>query len=167
MKIGINFPGFNISAKGLSIQRKRMNLIAENIANADVTRTADGQPYQRKFLEIRDNQSPFANNLSVEQSILPLNVNDQAHISEPASSLDINGNPAGTGLKTQVTTDNSQGPVVYDPHNPNADAKGYVQESNVNVITEMVDMISATRSYESNLTALNASKQMVKDSLEI
>ena len=167
MKIGINFPGFNISAKGLSIQRKRMNLIAENIANADVTRMANGQPYQRKFLEIKDDQNRFANNLTMQQSVLPLNVTDQAHISVPASSIDINGNPAGTGLTTQVETDQEQGALVYDPHDPNADSKGYVQESNVNIVTEMVDMISATRSYESNLTALNASKQMVKDSLEI
>jgi len=167
MKIGINFPGFNISAKGLSIQRKRMNLIAENIANADVTRMGNGQPYQRKFLEIKDDQNQFANNLNVEQAVIPLNVNNEAHISIPASSLDINGNSSGTGMTTQVSTDEQQGPIVYDPHNPNADAKGYVQESNVNIVSEMVDMISATRSYESNLTALNASKQMVKDSLEI
>ncbi len=167
MKIGINFPGFNISAKGLSIQRKRMNLIAENIANADVTRMANGQPYQRKYLEIKDDQNQFANNLTMQQSVLPLSVNDEAHIPIPASSLQINGNSEGTGLTTQVETDQHQGTIVYDPHNPNANAQGYVQESNVNIVTEMVDMISATRSYESNLTALDASKQMVKDSLEI
>lgn len=166
MKIGINFPGFNISAKGLSIQRKRMNLIAENIANADVTRMANGQPYQRQYLEIKDTQNPFSENLSSVQSTLPLAVTDQAHIAEP--SLDMGGgNNSGTGLTTKVVTDSKPGELVYEPNSPDADANGYVQQSNVNIVTEMVDMISATRSYESNLTALNSAKQMVKDSLEI
>ncbi len=165
MKIGISFPGFNISAKGLSIQRKRMNLIAENIANADVTRMANGQPYQRQYLEIKDTQNPFSSNLSTEQSTLPLAVTDQAHIALPSLSPD--NNYSGTGLTSKVVTDSKPGDLVYSPDSPDADANGYVQQSNVNIVTEMVDMISATRSYESNLTALNASKQMVKDSLEI
>lgn len=166
MKIGINFPGFSISAKGLSIQRKRMNLIAENIANADVTRMANGQPYQRKFLEIKDTQNPFAGSLTAEQSTLPLITTDQAHIAQP-ELIQGNTNINGTGLSTKEVTDQKPGELVYNPNSPYADAKGYVQESNVNIVTEMVDMISATRSYESNLTALNSSKQMVKDSLEI
>ena len=70
MKINGTFPGFDISAQGLSIQRKRMNLIAENIANADVTRTADGQPYKRKFLEVVAKQNPYTNSLPSESPSL-------------------------------------------------------------------------------------------------
>ncbi|MHB1687310.1 MAG: flagellar basal body rod protein FlgC [Ignavibacteriaceae bacterium] len=166
MKINGNFPGFNISAKGLSIQRKRMDLIAENIANADVTRTADGQPYKRKFLEVVAKQNPFTNNLTPESPTLGLEVTDQAHISNPEIiQNDISANNSGFNYKE--VTDQKLGDVVYMPDNPNANAQGYVQESNVNIVTEMVDMISASRSYEANLTALNSSKQMVKDSLGI
>lgn len=166
MKINGTFPGFDISAQGLSIQRKRMNLIAENIANADVTRTSDGQPYKRKFLEIVAKQNPFPSNLSSNTPTLSLEVNDQAHISAP----EIVQNESGVNNSAFIDkekTDQKPGDVVYQPDSPNADAKGYVQESNVNIVTEMVDMISASRSYEANLTALNTSKQMVKDSLGI
>ena len=165
MKIGGNFPGFDISAKGLSVQRKRMNLIAENIANADVTRTADGQPYKRKFLTVSQKQNVFSDNL-IQATTLPLRTTDQSHIS---NILTPESSPAddSANLVSKETVDQAPGEVVYMPDNPNADKNGYVQESNVNIVNEMVDMISATRSYEANLTALNSSKQMIKDSLEI
>ena len=166
MKINSNFPGFDISAKGLSIQRKRMNLIAENIANADVTKTADGQPYQRKYLQIVASPNQFANNLSSEQNTLQMNVTEPGHIQSP-EMVSFQSSGTGSGLSVKEVTDQKQGDVVYDPANPDANANGYVEESNVNIVTEMVDMISASRSYEANLTALNSSKQMVKDSLEI
>ncbi len=166
MKIGPTFPGFDVSAQGLSIQRKRMNIIAENIANADVTRTADGQPYQRKYLEVTASQNPFANDLVSETSTLQLKVTEPGQISSPEIlQPGMNSNlPVDT---SKEVTDRTPGDEVYEPDNPNANAKGYVQQSNVNIVTEMVDMISASRSYEANLTALNSSKQMAKDSLEI
>ncbi len=166
MKIGPTFPGFDISAQGLSIQRKRMNIIAENIANADVTRMADGQPYQRKYLEVTASQNPFSNDLASETSTLQLNVTEPGHI----SSSEIIQPGMNNNLpvdKSKEVTDRTPGDLVYEPDNPDANAKGYVRESNVNIVTEMVDMISASRSYEANLTALNSSKQMAKDSLEI
>ncbi|HUX60463.1 MAG TPA: flagellar basal body rod protein FlgC [Ignavibacteriaceae bacterium] len=166
MKINGTFPGFDISAQGLSIQRKRMNLIAENIANADVTRTSDGQPYKRKFLEIVAKQNPFPNNLPTDTPTLSLEVNNGAHISNTEIPQNVAGGNAGAFIDKEMT-DQKPGDIVYQPDSPNADSKGYVQESNVNIVTEMVDMISASRSYEANLTALNTSKQMVKDSLGI
>jgi len=72
-----------------------------------------------------------------------------------------------TGLKAEVLEDQVQGERIFMPNHPDADDKGFVEMSNVNIITEMVEMISATRSYEANLTALNSAKQMAKDSLEI
>ena len=166
MKIGPTFPGFDVSAQGLSIQRKRMNIIAENIANADVTRTADGQPYQRKYLKVTASQNPFSNDLASENNTLQLNVTEPGHISSPEIlSSSTNDNLPDTSSKEM--TDRTPGDIVYAPDNPDANANGYVQESNVNIVTEMVDMISASRSYEANLTALNSSKQMTKDSLEI
>ena len=165
MKIGCNFPGFDISAKGLSIQRKRMDLIAENIANADVTRTADGQPYKRKLLVVSQKQNVFSNVL-IQASTLPLETTDEAHISN-IMNPEVSPTEDSANLVSKETVDQTPGQVVYMPDNPNADKNGYVQQSNVNIVTEMVDMISATRSYEANLTALNSSKQMIKDSLEI
>lgn len=166
MKISSLFPGFSISAKGLSIQRKRMNLIAENIANADVTRSADGKPYQRKFLKVTAKDNLFANDLVRESSNLKLNTTNGAHIADPEIPPVYNNN-GQYSLNFSENTDQAPGEVVYDPGNPNANSDGYVEESNVNIVNEMVDMISASRSYEANLTALNSSKQMVKDSLEI
>jgi flagellar basal-body rod protein FlgC len=165
LKIANNFPGFNISASGLSIQRKKMNIIAENIANADV-RNANGIPYKRKFLTVIQKQDPFQFQGIPVQSTLQLNTTNKDHISvTPEISMDnIDDN---SSLVSNEQQDNSQGELVYDPDNPNANEKGYVENSNVNIINEMVQMIAATRSYEANLTALNSSKQMVKDSLEI
>ena len=166
MKIGNNFPGFNISAKGLSIQRKKMNIIAENIANADV-RNSNGIPYKRKFLTIIQKQDPFRFQGIPPQSTLQLNTTNKDHISvSPEISLDNFANDDSSLISNQQQ-DNSPGELVYDPDNPNANSKGYVEQSNVNIINEMVQMIAATRSYEANLTALNSSKQMAKDSLEI
>jgi len=166
MKIGNMFPGFSISAEGLSLQRKRMELIAENIANADVTRTADGQPYKRKFLTVSEKQNMFSNNLTTETGTLKLNTTEPSHIANPQFLQPQNLNGANSIVSKEVT-DQTPGDMVYMPDSPFANEKGYVQESNVNIVTEMVDMISASRSYEANLTALNSSKQMVKDSLGI
>jgi flagellar basal-body rod protein FlgC len=165
MKIGGNLSGFDISAKGLSIQRKKMNLIAENIANADTVRTQDGQPYQRKSLEVTQKQDIFLSKLSAGNQTLKLNVTNENHISAPVQSTEINGNEQE--LNFNEIKDTKEGDIVYMPDHPDANEEGYVQMSNVNIITEMVDMIAASRSYEANLTALNASKQIAKDSLEI
>jgi flagellar basal-body rod protein FlgC len=165
MKIGPSFSGFDISAKGLSVQRKRMNLIAENIANADVTKTSDGQPYKRKYFQITASKNQFADNLTTEGKNIQLNVTEVGHIPFPEATPLINN--SDKALSVNEVTDQKQGNLVYMPDNPDANADGYVEESNVNIVTEMVDMISATRSYEANLTALNSSKQLTKDSLEI
>ena len=166
MKIGGNFSGFDISAQGLSVQRKKMNLIAENIANADTTRTADGQPYKRKFLTVQENQEQFGNNLIDVGRTMSLNTTNSDHISNPADTP-FQVSDSENEMKVNETTDQSAGDVVYMPDSPDADENGYVQTSNVNIITEMVDMIAASRSYEANLTALNSSKQIAKDSMEI
>ena len=86
MKIGGNFTGFDISAQGLSVQRKKMNLIAENIANADTTRTEDGKPYQRKFLSVEQQQDQFSNNLVSAGRSIRLNTTNNDHISNPSGT---------------------------------------------------------------------------------
>ncbi len=158
--------GLGISARGMGIQRKKMELISQNIANADSVRNTNGQPYQRKVLNVQQEQDSFAANLSVEGQLLKLNRSNSNHFSTN-SSESIALPEMKSDLNISETIDQKPGEVVFMPEHPDADEKGYVQMSNVNVINEMVDMIAATRSYEANLTALNSSKQMIKDSLEI
>lgn len=167
MKIIESLFGLGASARGMSIQRKKMDLISQNIANADTVRTENGEPYKRKFLKVETDQNKFANSLSMEGQLLQLNTTSKGHIAASAGQQDLSF-PAEMG-KVQVDElqDQKEGDLVYMPDHPDANEKGYVEMSNVNVINEMVDMIAATRSYEANLQALNSTKQMVKDSLEI
>ncbi|MFO7445009.1 MAG: flagellar basal body rod protein FlgC [Ignavibacteriaceae bacterium] len=165
MKIGGNLTGFNISAEGLSVQRKKMNLIAENIANVDSVRDENGRPYQRKFLKVVQNEKAFFNNSNENGIRIKLAATKGDHFVTSSEPVKIQ-NPS-TGIAADELIDGRRGEMVYMPENPDADPEGYVQMPNVNIITEMTDMIAATRSYEANLTALNAAKQIAKDSLEI
>jgi flagellar basal-body rod protein FlgC len=163
LKVGLNFNGFNISAKGMSVQRKKMDLVAENIANMDTTKTKSGKPYQRKFLVA--NAETKYENVQVSKNSIQLKTTDPEHFRQEIEQQPLNNqNPP---IKTKEVEDTSAGSMVYMPDHPDANEKGYVMMPNVNIITEMVDMIAASRGYESNLTAFNASKQMAKDSLEI
>ena len=147
------FNTMNISASGLTAQRLRMDTIAENIANVNTTRTADGGPYQRKtviFEEMRDND-PF--------SLVFTNLFGNGG-SVPA--------PQGMGVRvTGVVEDESPGLLQYDPTHPDADEEGYVRMPNVNIVEEMVNMIAASRSYEANITAMGVARTMTNRTLEI
>ncbi|MCL6599597.1 flagellar basal body rod protein FlgC [Alicyclobacillus macrosporangiidus] len=138
-----------ISASGLTAQRLRMDVIASNIANAQTTRTPEGGPYRRRVVELEPVNAPtFAEVLA----------GASAGAGEPV---------AGAGVRVAgVVTDPSPFPVVYDPSNPDA-VNGYVQMPNVDISTEMVDMVAAARAYEANVTAFNAGKQMQMDALSI
>lgn len=165
MKLQGNFSGFQLSSKGLSLQRKKMDIIAQNIANAETTRTETGQPYKKKILKapIIANSQPAANQ-SLEQ--LRLLTTRQEHY----MNKNVNTSPGSSfnsDLNAEIIEDSSIGDLIFMPNHPDADEKGYVEASNVSIINEMVEMIEATRNYEANLKALNASKEMIKDSLEI
>lgn len=141
---------FDISASALTAQRLRMDVAAANIANADVSRSrlVNGQwvPYQRKMVVLESKQpSRF----------------DQAL----RTAL---GQSPGQGVRVAgIVEDRTPFKRVYDPTHPDADAEGYVQMPNVDVLKEMVDLMSASRSYEASVTALNASKAMYMKALEI
>ncbi len=165
MKIGDNFLGFAISSKGLSIQRKKMNLIAENLANGNTVRTEEGKPVNRKILTVKQKETPFSNSLNDVVSTIKLSTTNPNHIALP-SNFEVSTQQSN-GLEFNVKEDTKQGDIVYMPEHPDANEEGYVQLSNINTINEMIDMIAATRSYEANLTAFNSSKQMAKDSLDI
>ncbi len=145
------FTAMNTSASGLSMQRLRMDVISQNIANATTTKTAEGTPYRRKTITVAEKQAGSGSKFS---KILKDKIK--------------NGKAAGEGVNvTEIVEDQAPFKKVYDPGNPEADEEGYVEMPNVNVIEEMVNMISASRSYEANVTAINASKAMAQKALEI
>lgn len=165
MKVAGNFSGFDTSARGLSLQRKRMDLIAENIANADTSRADNGEPYKRKYLRVVSSPASFDNQLNTEGGKMRLNISNSNHVRPNEGGANISRNREAANY--EILEDDERGEVIFMPNHPDADDSGYIETSNVNVITEMVEMISASRTYEANLTAFNASKQMAKDALEI
>jgi flagellar basal-body rod protein FlgC len=169
MKTDMLFSSMNISASGLRAERKRMNAVAENIANADTTKTKEGGPYQRQYVTFHTASSnAFTATLPPAQaSIVPLaSTSDGITIGTGSLQADAFSDnlPNVTG---EVEKDSSPFKVIHDPTHPDADENGYVRMPNVNVVTEMVEMIAASRGYEANVTAINAGKQMAKDALDI
>jgi len=144
------FGGMEISATALTAQRMRMNVTAENLANATSTKGADGQPYRRKEVVLQS-------------------VADGGFGAALTRAIGSNsGSVAAGGVQVAaVTEDQTPGKMVYDPSHPDANADGYVQMPNVDTVTEMVDLIDAQRAYEANVTAMSASKQMFAKTLEI
>ncbi|HAN09871.1 MAG TPA: flagellar basal body rod protein FlgC [Clostridiales bacterium] len=151
------FSSMDISSSGLTAQRLRMDIISQNIANADTTRTEEGTPYRRKAVQFEEKQKSFSDVLNNKMKSMIGNSGD-----------DTAGEDVGAGVRvSKIVEDQSAFKKIYDPGNPDADAEGYVNMPNVNVIEEMVNMISASRTYEANVTAMNTSKSMALKALEI
>lgn len=134
------FQAMNISASGLSAERLRMDVVAGNIANQNTTRTENGEAYRRKIAVFSEQ---FVN------STVP-------------SKTQVSGVRA-----TEIIEDDSALQPVYDPTHPDANEEGYYYLPNVDVLNEMVDLMVASRAYEANVTAMNASKSMYMKALEI
>jgi flagellar basal-body rod protein FlgC len=166
MKIENFFSGMNISAAGMSAQRRRMNAIASNMANVETTRTAEGGPYKRKVITVTAND-PTNFNTRLQSAQSRLVTTDDRHIVVSEAVGESVSNPASGTIQTSEHEATDAFRMIYSPEHPDADAEGYVKYPNINIVTEMVDMISASRTYEANVTAINAAKQMAKDSLEI
>jgi flagellar basal-body rod protein FlgC len=137
----------DVSASGLTAQRLRLDIISQNIANAQTTRTEGGGPYQRQavIFETISNTKNFGTLLSNHKEKV---------------------NNGGVRV-SQIIKDQKESPLIYDPTHPDANEQGYVSMPNVNTVEEMVNMISASRSYEANVTAFNSMKSMVTKALEI
>lgn len=139
------FDAIDTAASGLSAERLRMDVVAENLANAQTTRGADGQPYRRKVVMLQEAGATFGSTL------------DGA----------MKGSRSGGVKVTQIAQDATPNRLVYDPGHPDADARGYVSMPNVQPVTEMVDLITASRGYEANVTVMQTAKQMFTKTLEI
>ncbi|NOX36606.1 MAG: flagellar basal body rod protein FlgC [Calditrichaeota bacterium] len=158
------FTALNISASGLSAQRKKLDAIASNIANANTTRTEDGQPYRRK-LTVMESETIPAFEKVLQKSRLQLEVTDRKHF--PFKKIVRVYSTETRGVRAEVQEDPTDFRRVYDPTHPDADEEGYVYYPNINVVSEMVEMISATRSYEANLSSIEAAKKMATEALRI
>jgi flagellar basal-body rod protein FlgC len=165
MKIARLLSGLDLSARGMRAQRRKMDAVAENIANIETTRTDKGGPYRRKIVSFKGGaQQTFARALSWYGA--KLSTTDGRHIPVGDATFSDTDQTMG-GIDTEQKEDQSQFKMVHDPGHPDADENGYVKMPNVNVVTEMVDMIAASRAFEANVTALSAAKGIAKDSLEI
>ena len=140
------FSALRIATTGLSVQRTRMNLTSSNLANVETTRTAEGGPYQRRSAVIA--AVPLSETF---EEVFGDALHDKTHGAEVVA----------------IAADGAQGRLVYDPSHPDANIDGYVEMPNVNPITEMVDMLTASRTYEANVTAVKAIKSMAQNALDI
>ncbi|MCI9271735.1 MAG: flagellar basal body rod protein FlgC [Dorea sp.] len=140
---------FDISASGLTAERQRLDIAAENLSNTNTTRTESGGPYRRKMVVLQE----------VPSTTFRTKFNNLLNRSTSA---------AKGGVKvTEIVEDQRDLNPVYDPDHPDADENGYVMKPNVDPVKETIDGMSATRSYEANITAFNAMKLMAQKALEI
>ena len=160
------FSTFDVNASGLSAQRYRMDIISQNVANANTTRTKDGTPYRRKVVtfEEKNQQTPFSrvlNEAKDRYSGTTLRVG--------SAFGTVPDQYTGSGVRVDKVTEDTWNDMkmVYDPSHPDADENGYVTYPNVNIVTEMTNMIDASRAYEANATAFSASKAMAQKGLEM
>jgi len=160
------FRAIEISASGLSAQRTKMNVVSENIANAQTTRTAEGGPYRRQRVRFSEQSdwAPFGKVL--KQASLGLRRTQRAHIANPSRSTSGRDNVSMVEAGSYVNPHDAP-KRVYDPAHPDADADGFVAMPNVNIVTEMVDMMVASRAYEANITAIESAKHMADKALNI
>jgi flagellar basal-body rod protein FlgC len=140
------FNSLSVSASGMTAERQRAEVLVENIANADTTRTANGGPYRRQdvVFQSQDVTSPFS-------SIFDSQMSSQG---------------AGVGI-SQIITDQSEPDRRYMPGHPDADKDGYVSYPKVNAAEDMVDLVGASRSYQANVSAISAVKDMIQRSIDL
>jgi flagellar basal-body rod protein FlgC len=134
-------PSVQITADALSAEKVRLDIVAQNIANAQTTRGPDGLPYQRRIVSFE---------------------------AELAQAANADGSGRLTGLRVaDITADTTLGPLIHNPSHPHADASGMVRMPNVNTTREMVDLITASRAYEANLSVVKTARQMAEQALKI
>jgi len=145
--MGSLFGMMSISASALSAERQRAEVTSANLANAETTHTDEGGPYVRKEVVFSEsNASPF-------QTVF----NRVGHLGQPSGAVQL----------SEVVDDTTPPVMRYEPGNPDANKDGYVAYPAINPVTEMVDLMGATRAYQLNASAVNAAKQMIQESIDI
>jgi flagellar basal-body rod protein FlgC len=148
----------DLSSSGMTAERLRMDVISNNLANVDTTHGADGQPFRRQNVLLSEGGTSFGDTLGMLES--------GASGKQIAQNLDEYSDLSGVHV-AGVVPDMTPFKTEYDPGNPDADARGYVKLPNVNVVSEMVDMMGASRAYEANVTAIQSAKSMAEQALGI
>ena len=152
------FRSLRIAASGLTAQRQRLETIATNIANAETTRGADGTPYRRRVVDLQSQAfAPGMTTAPTVETLFAMATPEGAASMDAAHGVDVSA----------IVEDASEGPLVYDPGHPDADANGYVRYPNVDTTQEMVDLLDARRIYEANATVFQSAKAMLRRSLDI
>ena len=155
---------FDIAGYGLSAQRVRVNTISSNIANAQTTRTEEGGPYRRREVVFK------AINFNDQYNKALEGMTTSASYEDPLDEGDFGKkvNPAIMSvIVDKIVRDDSKPKMKFEPNNPDADAKGYVAYPNINPVIEMADLVEATRSYQANVAAFQASKDMASSAISL
>jgi flagellar basal-body rod protein FlgC len=150
--------GMDVSTSGLVAQRRSMDAAAENLANAQTTRTETGDPYRRKVAVMQADAESFRENLYGAAG---------SSVSSVSATARREADTARTGVAASIHEDPSDFPMVYDPGHPDADENGMVRMPNVETAREMVTLLAASRAYEANLAALQASRKVAESSLNL
>lgn len=170
------FRSLGIAASGLDAQRLRMDIAAQNIANADVTRTPEGGPYRRKVVQLETATQPqFQSALqsAMAPALPPVTLPPVPGMPIPGAlplpgMSDLNAASTEFGVAVRgIAEDTAAGPRTYEPGHPDADAQGYVQRPNVRVTDEMVDLMDARRLFEANATVFQVAKAMLRRAIDI
>jgi len=164
MKAAPLFSSMDISATGLTAQRNRMNAIAQNIANTETTRTDEGGPYRRRITVLSSigQTKEFKALFTGEKMRLAVTNGDHLQPTYQRREQEM-----VQGVSSGEVIDQSPPRMIYNPSHPDANEDGYVAMPNINIVTEMVDMIAASRSYEANVTALQAAKANARTAIDI
>ena len=155
-----------ISSKGLSVQRAKMNVVAQNIANAETTETKEGGPYHRQRVVVKEDKVEGSFDTQMRAARVRLAGTHSQHLK---------GRAVRTGRTTEfssadmevVADKDSDFRLVHDPSHPSADENGYVKMPDIEMVNEMVDMMAASRAYEANTVVISSAKKMAKDALDI
>lgn len=160
------FSIIDIGSAGLSAQRRQLNAVAQNIANVETTKTPEGTPYKRRKIVFSEDpqKATFADALN--RSVRSLARTHTKHLpNSPVGSSRDGKIPFVSGEEIVVEPEAFK--IIYDPSHPDADENGNVMMPDINIISEMVDMLSASRAYEANVSVVRSAKTMAMDALEI
>ncbi len=164
--MGSVLTSFDISARGLTIQRAKMDVTAQNLANAETTETPEGGPYRRKRVLVKEETFKDSFNNALKRPDTRLVRTNTAHrpghVLKTGDRLELS-----TAEMEEVRDPASSFRLVYDPSHPQADEEGFVKMPDIEIINEMVDMMSASRAYEANTVAISTAKKMAQDALDI
>ena len=156
------FATLNIAGQGMTVQRKRLTAVANNIANANTTNCVDGKPYMREVVVSKANtKKSFESQLNEQISLAKTNPQHSPNARIMLTDAEKNS------VTGHIVKDGKPPRIVYEPGHPDADAEGYVRYPDISIVTEMVDMITAQRGFEANAQMIATAKNLARFALEI